>query len=370
MRVGLVCPYSLSLSGGVQTQVLGLGRVLRRLGVDTRILGPCDGPPPEAAVTPLGNSVPTAANGSMAAIAPDPSAALRTLRALRDERFDVVHLHEPYVPGPTLTALVVRPGPLVGTFHRAGESHWYRLVRPVRRWTVDHLDVRVAVSAAAASTARTTFGGDYTVLWNGVDIEQFAGLPPWPSPGPTVLFVGRHEPRKGLGTLLDAAELLPSEVTVWVAGDGPQSAALRGGAQRPGAAVEWLGTVGESEKLRRLAAADVFCAPSLHGESFGVVLLEGLAAGAAVVASDLEGYRNVVRPGVDGYLTPPGDPGALAAAIRRALDAGGRHSPLAAAGRSRAREFGMDRLALRYLEISQQAAEAGRGSGGRRRRTW
>lgn len=361
MRVGLVCPYSLTLPGGVQAQVLGLGRVLRRRGIDARILAPCDGPPPEPAVTALGNSVPAVANGSMAAIAPDPSAALRTLRVLRDEAFDVVHLHEPFVPGPTLTALVVRPGPLVGTFHRAGVSGWYQLLRPLSRWSVDHLDVRVAVSEAAAATARATFGGDYTVLWNGIDVEQFAGVPPWPAPGPTVLFVGRHEERKGLAVLLEAAARLPAEVTVWVAGEGPQTAALRAGGRRGGATVEWLGQIGEGEKLRRLAAADVFCAPSLHGESFGVVLLEALAAGAAVVASDLDGYRNVVRSGIDGLLTAPGDAGALAHAITRALEEGGRAGPLPTAGRERAATFGMDRLASRYLELYERAvAAAGR----------
>ena len=132
MRVGLVCPYSLTLPGGVQGQVLGLGRALRDLGVDARVLGPCDGPPPDTFVTPLGNSIPTAANGSMAAIAPDPSASLRTIRALRDEHFDVVHLHEPLAPGPTQTALVFSDRPLVGTFHRAGES--CVVSRPCVRW--------------------------------------------------------------------------------------------------------------------------------------------------------------------------------------------------------------------------------------------
>ena len=117
-----MCPYSLTVPGGVQGQVLGLGRALRRAGVDARILAPCDGPPPDPAVTPLGNSVPTASNGSVAAIAPDPSAAMRTIRALRDESFDVVNVHEPLAPGPSLTAVLFSASPTVGTFHRAGMS--------------------------------------------------------------------------------------------------------------------------------------------------------------------------------------------------------------------------------------------------------
>ena len=122
LRVGLVCPYSLTMPGGVQMQVLGLARALRELGHEARVLAPCDGPPPDAGVTALGVSVPTAANGSVAPLAPDPSAQLRTIRALRDEGFDVVHLHEPLCPGPTQTALLFRSAPTVGTFHAAGDS--------------------------------------------------------------------------------------------------------------------------------------------------------------------------------------------------------------------------------------------------------
>ena len=122
MRVGLICPYSLTVPGGVQGQVLGLARTLRQLGHDTRVLAPCDGPPPDAGVTPLGNSLPTAANGSVAPIAPDIPAQLRTIRALRDEAFDIVHLHEPFCPGPTHTALLFKSQPLIATFHAAGGS--------------------------------------------------------------------------------------------------------------------------------------------------------------------------------------------------------------------------------------------------------
>ncbi|MHB8505500.1 MAG: glycosyltransferase family 4 protein [Acidimicrobiales bacterium] len=355
MHVGIVCPYSLSLPGGVQSQALGLARALRRRGVDARVLGPCDGPPPDPFVTPLGNSVPAVGNGSLAAIAPDPAAALRTMQALREEAFEVVHLHEPFVPGPPHTARVLKPAPLVGTFHRSGASGWYRTLRPLRRWSIDHLDTRVAVSEAAADTARATFGGTYEVLWNGIDVDRFDRARPRPTGGPTALFVGRHEERKGLAVLLDALDRIERPLTLWVAGDGPQTAALRSrtaGDPR----VEWLGVVDEAEKARRLRAADVFCAPSLRGESFGVVLLEALAAGAAVVASDLEGYRRVVRPGVDGWLVPPGDAGALAAAVARALDEGGRRGARAAAGRRRVEAFGMDRLAERYLELYERLA--------------
>jgi phosphatidylinositol alpha-mannosyltransferase len=353
VRVGLVCPYSLTVPGGVQSQVLGLGRMLRSLGVDARVLGPCDGPPPDSGVTPLGNSVPTSANGSMASIAPDPAATLRTIRALREEAFDVVHLHEPIVPGPTLTALVFCDSPMVGTFHRAGQSGWSRAMRPFARLTVDHLAARVAVSEQAAATAHTTLGGDYELLWNGIDVDGYRRAAPAPSRGPTIFFVGRHEPRKGLDVLIAAFELLPADVRLWVAGEGPQTARLRARTEGDGR-VEWLGTVGEGEKQRRLRGADVLCAPSISGESFGVVLLEALAAATPVVASDLDGYRNVVRHGVEGTLVPPGDPAALAAALGRTLAGGPEVARLVAGGTRRAEELSLERLARAYVRIYER----------------
>ncbi|HMK96954.1 MAG TPA: glycosyltransferase family 4 protein, partial [Acidimicrobiales bacterium] len=171
LRVGVVCPYSLSLPGGVQGQVMGIAHAMREMGVEARVLAPCDGPPPEPWVTPLGASVPTAANGSIAPIAPDPSAALRTIRALRDERFDVVHLHEPLVPGPTLTALLFSDSHLVGTFHRSGDIAWYRALKIPGRWAARRLSLRCAVSDMALATARQALGGTYQLVWNGIDID-------------------------------------------------------------------------------------------------------------------------------------------------------------------------------------------------------
>src|SRR5581483_8832027 len=247
MRIAQVCPYSLTLPGGVQAQVMGLTRVLRSLGHEARVLGPCDGPPPEPWVTALGVSIPTASNGSVAPIAPDPSAALRTIRALRDEEFDIVHLHEPLVPGPPLTALIVADAPRVGTFHRAGGSKAYRGLRPIVRWLATRLDVRCAVSEEAAATATVALGGTYEVLFNGVDVERFASAEPWPTEGPTVLFMGRHEPRKGLAVLLEAMAGLPPEARLWVASDGPQTRQLQ--SQYAGdPRISWLGRVDEDEK--------------------------------------------------------------------------------------------------------------------------
>jgi phosphatidyl-myo-inositol alpha-mannosyltransferase len=349
VRIGLICPYSLTVPGGVQYQVLGLARALRGLGHETRVLAPCDGPPPDAGVTPLGMSLPTAANGSIAPIAPDPSAQLRLIRALRDEGFDVLNLHEPLVPGVAMTTCVFKSAPIVGTFHAAGHVGPYTWGRVPLRMIAKRLDHRVAVSADAKELAQRYLKGDYEVLFNGIEIDRFAKATPWPSDHPTVFFIGRHEPRKGLAVLLDALAHLPSDVRIWAAGTGPETEALRA-VHAGDPRIEWLGRISDEEKARRIRGADVFCAPSLGGESFGIVLLEGMAAGTPVVASDLAGYTNVATDAVDAMLVPVGDPVALAGAIAAVLDDGGRADDLVEAGRQRALEFSMDALAEHYLE--------------------
>ena len=355
MRIGIVCPYSLTLPGGVQGQVLGLAHALRGLGHDVRVLGPCDGPPPDPGVTPLGDSLPTAANGSVAPIAPDPAAQLRIIRALRDERFDVVNVHEPLAPGVTNTALLFKSQPLVGTFHAAGESAAYRWLNPVVRWLASKLDVRCAVSEDARAMAAQAVGGTYELVFNGVDIGPYAtAAASATTGGRTILFVGRHEPRKGLAVLLDAMHHLPGDVVLRVAGEGPETDELRRGvAGDP--RIEWLGRISEADKIRELAAADVLCAPSLSGESFGVVLLEAMAARAAVVASELPGYANVARADRDGLLVPPGDPEALAGALRRVLDDPALAASLIASGAERAEGFSMQALAQRYVGLYEAA---------------
>jgi phosphatidylinositol alpha-mannosyltransferase len=357
VRIGLVCPYSLTLPGGVQGQVLGLARSLRLLGHEARVLGPCDGPPPDAGVTPLGACIPLAANGSVAPIAPDLPCALRTIRALRDEDFDVVHLHEPMVPGPCMTTAVMAGSPLLGTFHAAGTSASYRWAGGPLRWLAGRLDRRCAVSEDARRLAGEHLGGDYDLVFNGIEIERFAKATPEPTEGPTILFLGRHEPRKGLAVLLEAMAQLPADVRLWVASDGPETARLRAAAGDD-PRVLWLGRLDDEEKARRLRGADVFCAPSLHGESFGVVLLEAMAASTPIVASDLPGYRNVARPGLEAILVPPGDACALAAALREVLTSTRRAGELVAAGDARAEELSMDHLAERYLELYAGLAPA------------
>lgn len=353
MRVGLICPYSLTFPGGVQGQVVGLARSLRNLGHSVRVLAPCDGPPPDAGVTPVGRSVPLASNGSVAPLAPDVPAALRTLRVLRDEDFDIVHLHEPFAPGPTLTALVFSAAPLVGTFHRSGASSAYAAFRPIVTRLARRLDRRVAVSDDARVTAEAAMGGSYEMLFNGIEIDRFSKGSPTPTDGPTILFLNRHEPRKGLAVLIEAMSHLGPDVRLWVASDGPQTAELKArvaGDPR----IEWLGRIGDEERTARLLGADVFCAPSLGGESFGMVLLEAMAAGTPIVASRIPGYAKVARHGQEGELVDPDDPVALAAGLDRVLSDSARAAALADAGEARAREFSMERLAEHYVEIYRE----------------
>lgn len=349
----MVCPYSLAVWGGVQSQVLGLSRALRAQGVVTQVLAPCDGPPPEPWVTPLGNSIPYAQNGSLAPLAPDVAAQLRVLGAVWDERFDALHLHEPLAPGPTLTTLMVKPVPLVGTFHASGQIAAYRWARPGVRRLAARLDLRVAVSPDAAGMARRYLNGSYEMLFNGIETDLYDQAEPWPTSEPTILFLGRHEPRKGLSLLLEASTRLPSGVKIWVGGQGPETESLRARFARD-PKIEWLGPLSESEKRARLRAANVFCVPSLGGESFGVVLLEAMAARTPVVASDLPAYSVVAEDGADATLFPTGDSEALAKALLLALERPQVIDDKVTRARDRAEEYSMAELAKAYISRYQR----------------
>ena len=348
----MVCPYSLSIPGGVQAQVLGLARELRRGGHEVRVLGPCDGPPPEPFVTPLGDSLPTAANGSVAPLAPDPAAVLRTVRVLRDEDFDVVHVHEPLAPGPSITTVTIHAAPTVGTFHAAGHSTSYRVFAPMLRRLIERIDRKVVVSKDALALVRDHLGGEYDLLFNGVETTEIAAVEPLrtSSGRPSIFFLGRHEERKGLDVLLAAFAQLDLDVELWVAGEGPDTHRLRSLHDGDGR-IAWLGRIDEADKLARLRGASVFCAPSLHGESFGVVLIEAMAAGTPVVASALDGYRNVATDDVDSVLVAPGDADALARALRRVLADTPLTDRLVTAGHARAEHFAMRRLADEYVAL-------------------
>ena len=367
VRVGLVCPYSLSARGGVQGQVVGLARALERLGLDATIIAP-GAVPPDLDGTSVGRAFRFRVNGSVAPMAPQPAAALRTVRALAGGGFSVLHLHEPLAPSITIPALLSHPVPVVGTFHAAGDHTPYRwLGAPLRR-LAGRIDARVAVSEPAAQLARRHLGGSYEVLFNGIDADRFRGPAPAQADSGTILFLGRHEPRKGLDVLLDAISSLPPDVTVRVAGDGPTTARLRERHRRD-PRISWLGPLTEADKISHLRAASVLCAPSRHGESFGMVLLEAMAAGTPAVASDVAGYRSLGEQSGAVLLVPPDDPRELAAALRRVLSDRRLAADLRARGEDHVRRCSMDELAVRYVEIYERVGAGAPKTGSGRRRS-
>jgi len=354
MRVMLSCPYSLSVFGGVQGQVLGLAHALRALGVDARIIAPCDGPPPEPGITTVGPSTRVPSNGSVAPIAAGRPVARRTLEAIRSFEPDVLHLHEPFSPGSNHAALMGTRVPAVGTFHSASEGRngWYETLRSPLQALLKRLAIRTAVSSEARRIVELTFGIQCEIVPNGIEIADFAVGEVWPAATPAILFVGRHEPRKGLAVLLDAFAGLDRDAVLWVVGDGPQTSALR---RRGVSRVEWLGRVSDAEKHARLRGATIACFPSLDGESFGLVLLEAMAAGTALVASDIDGYRDVSRGEVEAVLVPPGDAARLRDALSDLLGNAGRRSEIVAAGHARAAEFSMTAVAERFVGLYERA---------------
>ena len=355
MRVALVCPYSLSVHGGVQSQVVGLAHALRRLGVEATVVAPGDETAATEGTKIVGRTIGIRVNGSVAPISPWPSSWRNTLREIRRGAFDIVHAHEPFVPGPTLASVLRSPVPVVGTFHQSGWGWPYRLTSPIVRLLARRIAKPVAVSESAAEMVRGPLGREVEVLWNGVELATAVADVLWTKEGPTIAFVGRHEGRKGLEVLLRAMAHLGPDVHLWVMGEGPMTAELK--ATYPDARVAWLGRVEGWVRNSRLSQADVFCAPNLGGESFGLVLAEAMAAGAPVVASDLDAFRAVGRPERgEAVLFPAGDPLALASALRGLLEDPDRRERMRAAGRARAGELSMDRLAARYAEIYARAA--------------
>jgi phosphatidylinositol alpha-mannosyltransferase len=322
MRIALVCPYAWDRVGGVQTHVGGLARALRERGHDVLVIAPRAGRATAAPddVTLVGRAVGIPANGSVAPLAFGPGAAARVRRALRDFRPEVAHLHEPLVPSLSLVALLSSSAPAVGTFHAsAASSTGYRLGRPALERAINRLAVRTAVSDAARDLIRRYFPGDYVLTPNGVETDRFAEAAPIDlGPGPTVLFLGRIERRKGLEVLVQAmAHLRDLGATLVVAGTGPEEASCRSLAAQLGVRVRFMGRVSEEDLPGVYRGTDVYCAPGLGGESFGIVLVEAMAAGAPVVCSDLDSFRAVT--GGAAQLVPLEDPAALALELRKVL---------------------------------------------------
>ncbi|MDP9068764.1 MAG: glycosyltransferase family 4 protein [Actinomycetota bacterium] len=322
MRVALVCPYAWDRDGGVQSHVRSLAEALRARSHDVTVLAPYRSRPPESdnGAVRVAKAIGVPANGSVAPIAFGPLAAAATRRALRTIEPEVIHLHEPLIPSVSLLALWNANAPLVGTFHAAADaSYGYRLAAPVLQRAARKLAVKTAVSDAARDLISRYIAGDYALTPNGVDTRRFAEAEPLLQRSrPTVLFLGRIERRKGLEVLIQAmTRLRDLDAELVVAGSGPEERAAKTLAERLQVAARFLGRVADEDVPGLYRSADVYCAPGLGGESFGIVLVEAMAAGVPVVCSDLSGFRAVA--GGAATLVPPGQAGPLADAIREAL---------------------------------------------------
>lgn len=340
MKIAFVSPYSWSVPGGVNRHIALLGAELRSRGHEVRILAPADGPV-EPGVMPLGRTIGIPFNGSVARLAFGPRIATRIRVALKRARPDIVHVHEPFAPSASLLALMAAKVPTVATFHVAGDSRLYRASGlPLGRlWR--KLDARIAVSQAARGTVEKVFGPGARIVPNGVSLAAFTNVPPVDTEGGTVLFFGRLEKRKGPGVLLEAAvDLLDRrpDTRIVIAGDGPMAEALRGSVtDRHAANISFTGYFDEADQVALLGSATVVCLPALGGESFGLTVVEALAAGRPLVASDIPGYAAVA--GDAAVLVEPGNPAALAGALRNVLDDRDRMRDLGVRARRRAAVF-------------------------------
>jgi phosphatidylinositol alpha-mannosyltransferase len=376
MRIALVSPYSWTYQGGVNRHVEALAEQFVARGDHVRVLAPWDPPDrisgrlhrshPELReapdyLVPLGRTVGYGANGAVSNLSSFPEGPIALRRALRAGNYDVVHVHEPLAPLVGWDAMTFRGAPVVGTFHaystKAFPNHVATLLGARRR--MNQLSARIAVSEAAAWTGRRWFGGEYTIVPNGVDIEAAPQGPKPPSDELRLLFVGRAEERKGLPVLLAAFQALvehvPSRLTV--VGADPEEISRRVGDPDLMNHIDVLGKVSDSVLWRQLGEADLLCAPSLAGESFGMVLIEAMAAGTGVVASAIAGYSDVITNGVDGVLVPPADPQALGEELQLLAHEPERIAAMGEAGRRSAERYAWPRIADEVAEVYERAIE-------------
>ena len=375
MRIALVSPYSYTYPGGVGRHVEALAQELLREGHDVRLLAPYDpddrlartshrGARPDARPAPdylisLGRTVGLPMNGAVSNLSVSPHAVATLGRELRHGGYDVVHVHEPNAPVVSWYAVEAARSPVVGTFHCYSTSSISNNVAALvgARRLYNKLHMRVAVSEAARWTARRFYGGRYRIVPNGVDLDAAPPHQAARADGPLqLLFLGRAEERKGLPVLLRAFEGLRAvgvDARLTVAGATPEEV-------QPflldHEGIEITGRVSEDEKWSLLAQADLLCAPSLGGESFGMVLTEAFASGTPAVCSDIAGYRDVARDGLEGVLVPPGDPTALGEALHDLAGDPERRAAMSEHALQRSKRFAWPRVAGELVSLYEEAA--------------
>ncbi|WP_186626540.1 glycosyltransferase family 4 protein [Rhodococcus sp. BP22] len=323
MKIGMVCPYSFDVPGGVQAHVQQLAEVFIERGHRVSVLAPASEETllPDFVVS-AGEALAIPYNGSVARLRFGPVTYSRIRRWISENDFDVLHIHEPNAPSLSMLALKAADGPIVATFHTSTtKSLFLSTFQGVLRPYHEKISGRIAVSELARRWQVEALGGDAVEIPNGVDVAAFAEAPlllGYPRAGKTVLFLGRFdEPRKGMGVLLGALPSLVArhpDIEILVVGRGDEDK-LRNEAGKLGHHLRFLGQVDDAEKASAMRSADVYCAPNLGGESFGIVLVEAMASGTAVVASELDAFRRVLRDGAAGLLVPIGDSEALATAV-------------------------------------------------------
>jgi phosphatidylinositol alpha-mannosyltransferase len=365
MRIGLVCPYSWDIPGGVQAHVRDLAETFIAQGHSVSVLAPGDDDEPglPAYVVTSGKAVPFPYNGSIARVQFGLVSAARVRRWLRDGGFDVVHVHEPAAASLSLLACMMHDGPLVATFHMAlTHSRFLAMFDNVLQPFLEKISGRIAVSAAARKVIVEHLGGDAVVIPNGVAVARYAGaqpLPGYPREGATIGFIGRYdEARKGMDVLTAAlAELIERRpgLRLVVAGRGEADEFRVGLPSEVSARIDLLGQVSEDDKARMLRSVDIYCAPNTGQESFGIILLEALAAGTPIVASDLDAFKQVLRRGEVGRLFPVGDPHQLALAIEELLDDPPLRASLAAAGAAAVAPFDWTVIAAQVMRVYEVA---------------
>jgi phosphatidyl-myo-inositol alpha-mannosyltransferase len=372
MRIGIVCPYSWDIPGGVQAHVRDLAERLLELGHTVSVLAPGDddtpGLPPYVVVA--GKAVPIPYNGSVARLQFGVVSAARVRRWLRDGEFDVVHVHEPAPPSLSLLTCMIHDGPLVATFHAAtARSRFLSMFDTVLQPFLEKLSGRIAVSPAARKVIVEHLGADAVVIPNGVAVQHYTHaqpLPGYPRAGATIGFIGRYdEPRKGMDVLVEALRrLVPDrpELRLLIAGRGDAEQFSAGLPPEVRAQVTILGQVSEPDKARMLRSVDVYCAPNTGQESFGIILLEAMAAGTPIVASDIDAFRRVLGGGAAGQLFHTGDPESLAAELTAVLDDPARRAQLAAAGARAVAPYDW-RVVTEEVVRVYELAIAGAGSG-------
>jgi len=368
MRIGIVCPYAWDIPGGVSAHVHDLAMALQGLGHEVSVLAPADddaGLP--SFVQSTGKPRAIRYNGSVARLSFGPRTAHRVSKWIEEGQFDVLHVHEPLAPSLSVLACWSAKGPIVATWHSSMDRSRVLLsLVKLARTAMEKVSARIAVSDAALTTLREHVGGDALVIPNGVDISSFKNAKPlegWPGEGKSLVFLGRvDEPRKGLEILVKAFPAIRERhpnLRLLIAGPGDPSHLIASLQPTDAAAVTHLGMIADSDKASVLASGTLYIAPNTGGESFGIVLLEAMASGTPVVASNLEAFARVLRDGHAGMLFNNGDSDSLSAAVNRLLDDPNQQERLVSAGHARAKQFDWKIVANQIVEVYESVRVEG-----------